>query len=198
MAVTQAMLDLVNGLSDADAAAALNARPPVAKPSNLSSTYVTYLGIGELPSPFNAQVAGRLRNGLLAWVAGTDLSQINPSLPNPGQFSVIHSRLDAYPGVDMSSPQAPALLSLFSSGIPGILEPLLTVDQAATLLAIGYTRHEAVTAEEVSAARAAASRAATIASRRALVVSRYNTAIGMLEGDTVPTEAELLAAMGAA
>lgn len=189
------LLSLVEGKTDAEAAAFLNARPPIAKPSNVLTTYATYLSIGEMPSPFTASVAGQLRQGLLLWIAGPDLSQINAQLPSPAQLQVLHDRLSGYPGIDLSSAKAPGFLSLFVSGVPGVVSPLLTQEQANALLAIGYTLNQPVTEEQVASARA-------FVAAKSLVATRYNSAVDLIEqaerlGNSCPSQSALLAVLGA-
>ena len=140
------------GMADADAAVAISARPPVARPGPVN---VTYLFLDTLPAPLGGNAAGDLRTGLEAWRDGIDLSTLNPVLPNRGRLSTLHSRLAGYPGVDLTAADAPSIVGLLASGVPGVHPPLLTPAQAAALLSLGYVVQGPVTADDVAAARAA-------------------------------------------
>lgn len=138
-------------LNDADAAAAVPTH--VAKPGPV---YVTYVYIGTLAAllgPAAGNIAGSMHDGLAAWCAAPDLSVSNPSLPNPGQLAIIHARLSGSLGVDLTDPTAPGLLSLFASGIDAQHPPLLSADQSAALLTLGYDVY-GPTAQDVTDVRA--------------------------------------------
>ena len=169
-----------NPTLDAGAILALIAAlPPIAKSSSIDSTYITYLSIGAM---FGNNVAGDFRDKLPSWGVPQDLSSLNPSLPNPGALKALHARLDGYPGVDMSSPDAPALLSLFATGIPQIgLAPLLTADQSKALLTIGYTLPTVPSADDVEAAKRQIKGDATALSLRQQAADRYNAFIALIE-----------------
>ena len=179
--------------TDAEVVALHNAQSPTPRPG---PAYITYLAIGERVDLFGdnaGNVAGTLHDGMEAWIAGTDLSTLNPALPNKGQLTILHQRLGGAVGVDLTSAKTPALLNLFTSGIPGMHEPLLTAEQAAALLSLGYVIPPTIDVAAVQAARLQM----VAAARRARMAAIYNAQAdaidaGVIAG-SVPSEATLRA-----
>ena len=168
------------------------AEPPVAKASSIGSTYLTYLAIGQL---LGNNVAGTMSDTLLEWCSLSDLSELNPLLPNPAALRRLHSRLDGYPGVDMSAPEAPALMALFS-GTPNLGRPLIvTPERSLVLLAVGYAFPEPITVNDVAADIAAEETEILVAAKKVLreqISADWNKRSDFLDNAaTLPTLDEL-------
>jgi len=179
--------------TDAEVVALHNGQLPTPRSGPV---YITYLAIGERVDLFGeaaGNVAGTLRSGMEAWAAGVDLSGYSPALPNPGQLQILHDRLKGAVGVDLTSAKTPGLLNLFTTGIPGVHAPLLTIDQAAALLALGYYIPPIVDVPAVQAARLRLAGEA----RKARMAAIYNAQVDAIDagvaGGKVPSEATLRA-----
>lgn len=172
-------LILQNPAATADEIAGLfNAQVPTPKVSDKSS-FVTYVSIGTRRDLFGddaGNMAGKLHDGLAAWAAAPDISSLAPGLPNPGYLSILHARLSGAIGLDLSDTSTPAMLGVLTSGIDAAHPPLLTADQAAALLSIGYDVVVPVTAEIVVAEKSRITREA----RRLRVVDAQIAACGAL------------------
>lgn len=174
--ITRDILATVAGKTDAEAAAQLSVPQYVPKRDRITLTTIGGAWGLARGAEFRAWlVAASSQQSQLGYIAATILDL----LKGPG-FDAFHA--------DVPS----TIAALVAAG------GCTNEEANAALYDMSYPCGEPVTAEQVSAARAAVVRADTLAARRALVVSRYNAAITMLEGDTIPSEAELLAAMGAA
>lgn len=143
--------------TDAEVLALYHEQAPEPRTSNPATTYVTYLSLDahrrQLFGEDTGDIVTALETGLQAWIDGVDLSTIDDRLPPRGRLRRLHSRLAGEVGVDMSDPEAPGLLGLFASGVPGLHAPLLTTGQAMAMLAIGYVLPEPKTPDDVQAAR---------------------------------------------
>lgn len=163
--------------SDVEIADLHNGQAPTPKESG-PATYVTYLSIGDDVGRFGPDamnMAGRLRAGLAEWIAGPDLSQIDPALPCPGALQTLDDRLAGSPGVDVSSLTAPGMLALFVAGVAPVgLSPLLTQATADAMATIGWDVPPTINAADVTTERARL--ALTNAKDAAMVVIEQRTA----------------------
>lgn len=175
-----------------------NAQPATPKPSS-PATYVTYLSIGEDVARFGedaGNVMGTLRAGMTKWVTSPDISHLSPGLPNPGYLATVHDSLKGK-GVDLTSLKTPKLLDVLVSGVDADHPPLLTPEQAAALLSIGYDVVTPVTVEEAQAAIDARDREIAV-ERLAVILDRArNATVGIDPTDFAAVRAAWLTSFDA-
>jgi hypothetical protein len=178
--LTEAILATVAGLSDAAAAAQLSA--PIYTPKRDRITLTTIGG------------AWGLARGAAfrAWLVGASAQQTQLGYVAAAVLDLLKG-----PGFDA-----------FHADVPGTIQMLVAAggcteaEARAALYDVSYMAGGVVTAEEVATARAAIVRATAYAAARRFVADRYNAVIATIDaaavaGEPAPSNAELLAAMGA-
>lgn len=185
---------IVAGDNNAQILAAVAQLPPTPKASS-PATYVTYTSISVDTGRFGAgaiNLAGEMRQTLKVWTTAADLSQINPALPNPGALETIHDRLAGATGLDLSNEQAPALITLFATGVDPTHPPLMSMEQGMLLLSIGYDLPSA-TEEEIDIERRQIESEASLAPVRD-AWNAFNAAMGewTMNGGTKPVFTDYL------
>lgn len=174
------ILSVTPDATDAEVAAAYNAQPPAAKPGE---HYETFVSLGRRKDLFGdgaSNVAGSFRKGLKVWLAAPELPD---PYPNLGVIETVVDRLAGARGLDFSDADTPGLLSLFAMAPTPAHPAIVTAEQAAALLSLGYDVVTPVAPADVAAERARVAREAVADGYAAAVYGYLNDVLNVARVD---------------